>query len=114
MMAATTMDGPNGTGVLRPFPFIFSTIIPAIMPITEAKNNVSNVGTVPNTKPINKNSLISPPPIPPLETMAINNKSEKPTAAPTILSHHGSNGDTILPTMKNGKKNNKILFGINI
>ena len=39
---------------------------------------------------------------------------EKPMAAPTRLSHQGSNGESILPIIKNGRKNNNILSGISI
>lgn len=71
MSAASAIDGPKGIGVFRPRPFNRNTIMPTIEPINAAKNNVKSVWTVPRTKPMTKKSLISPPPIPPFDTMPI-------------------------------------------
>ena len=93
MTAAIAIEGPNGIGVFRPFFAIRKEIIPKTVPIIDAKNNVSNVFTVPNTRPITKNNLISPPPIPPFDTSAMKNNRPNPTTAPTKLSHQGVRGE---------------------
>lgn len=54
MIAAAAIEGPKGTGVFLPCPFAFSTMSPTTIPMTEAKNRVNNVCTVPNTKPIKR------------------------------------------------------------
>lgn len=108
------MDGPNGMGVFRPCPRSLNTTIPITRPIIEARNSVNNVLAVPSTSPINKNSLISPPPMPPFDTTAMTSNSPNPTTAPTMLSHHGSSGEKIRAMTSSGKKNSKILFGMSI
>ena len=113
-MAARAMDGPNGTGVFLPCPLTRRMMMPTIIPMTAAKNNVNSVPSVPSTPPIKKNNLISPPPIPPLDSIAIRYKILKPTTAPSTLSHHGVRGDRTRPITSNGKKNSKILSGMSI
>ena len=41
MTAANAIEGPNGIGVFRPCPVRFNKIIPAIDPISAAKNSVN-------------------------------------------------------------------------
>ena len=66
-----------------PFFVRLKEITPKTVPIIDAKNNVSKVFTVPNTRPITKNNLISPPPMPPFDTSAMKNNRPNPTTAPT-------------------------------
>lgn len=88
--------------------------IPITAPYKVAKKNESKTSFVPTIKPKRPNSLISPPPMPPLLITAINNNSPKPTAAPSNESHHGPSGRKNRINKKTTVKNRSILSGINI
>ena len=91
-----------------------SNIPPTIAPSKAAKKKVNKVFCHPHIIPMIPRSFISPAPIPPLLTKIMIAIKRNPTTPPMIASYHGVNGEMIRATIISGKKNSKILFGINI
>ena len=106
------MYGPNGIG----FPFFTAPVNipknPPSVPNKVDKKKATNSSLVPKTKPITANSLMSPPPIPPLDTIAMTRRRTNPITAPRRESHHGCKGINILSIINRAEKNNNTLSGI--
>jgi len=114
IIVASAIEGPNGIGVFRPSPLNRNTIKLTTRPIKEDKNSANNVCGVPRTKPMIRNNLRSPPPIPPFERIATQNNIVNPIHAP-IKPSIVVNNEKFIRNMKISEpKKHKILFGINM
>lgn len=79
------MKGPNGMASFLPFILDNNKNMDMIAPMKKDKSIQSIVCCQPNMKPKAAISLISPPPIPPLETTAIKMKRSPAPAKPFML-----------------------------
>lgn len=86
--------------------------MPPSVPRSVDRKKATSSSLAPSTKPMTAKSLMSPPPIPPFETMAITNNKVKPTAAPNRESHHGFNGIKNLSMINSTEKKSSTLSGI--
>ena len=106
------MYGPKGIGCFFFDLPIAIPIIPPIVPRKVERKRETRTSLVPKTKPITAKSFISPPPIPPFDTIAITRRSVKPTAAPSKELHHGCKGRKNRSIIKTIEKNSSTLSGI--
>lgn len=108
------MKGPNGIGFFRSVNLNKIPIPPTNAPNKVAKKKESKNTFVPTTKPTKANSLISPPPMPPLLTIAMRNKRKKAITPPRRESHHGLRGSMSRSNKKIPANTSKTLSGISI
>ncbi len=86
------IKGPKGIGFfLSKIPQVIP-MIPRTAPRILAKKKEISMNFGPITKPITVNNLISPPPIPPFDRIAISNNRRNAMAAPRSEFHHGCKG----------------------